>query len=150
MTTFQTNTKTLLTMLTVAICLLSGCTKQSQFPVSEPTTALEFGHGGGFAGIEYRFVLLPDGRLFKQGDPNTFIKKVSSNTTTQLFQNIRSIASTTFVLNDPGNTYEYINFHDGESKARFVWNSDIQSTLGSNLELNHSILMNYTKMDETN
>ncbi len=123
-----------LVLLTVTCC-------SSKISPSHAPTRIEFGHGGGFAGIEYRYTLLPDGRLFESKSENVFLKRIDLRIAKQLFNNIESISTSMLAINEPGNTYSYLLYVDGENKARYVWNSDNRSTLRTNLQINHNVLI---------
>ena len=136
------------TTLGLSIAFLVAISTQScsskTYPEQEVKEKIEFGHGGGFAGKEHRFVLLNDGRLFSITSDKTFISRLPSVTSDQLFTNLANLNKNIPDINEPGNTYSFIQFQEGENNARWVWNSSNQATLDSQLNILHSILMKFT------
>ena len=133
-------------LVIMTLFLVMSCSTRSSYPAKKPNKSIEFGHGGGFAGKEYRYELLPDGRLFqKQSESYTFIAKIPSKTTSQLIANVDRLANQMLVIDEPGNTYQFLQCNQDEKKARWVWNSANQTNLGSLLVINHEILMELTK-----
>ena len=139
------------TLVMLALLLLmhlhTSCTK-TQYPAQPKSPHIEFGHGGGFAGIEYRYTLLNDGRIFKQENQPVFLFKLPHGQSKQLFENILEIYHKDNSLNDPGNTYQFITYHDKVQSKRWVWNSSNQATFDAHLSINHSILMNFIHENE--
>ncbi len=128
-------------MLLLTFTLIAySCSDRFVFP-EKPDQFIAFGHGGGFVGKEYRYTLFPDGRLFSRSDSTQFLSRVPTKTTTQIFSNIRKLASGMKVVNDPGNTYGFVQWQEKEKNARWVWNSSNRANLGSELQINHAILM---------
>ena len=129
---------------------LPSCSDKTLFPAQSMGKTVQFGHGGGFAGIEYRYVLLSDGRLFSKSTKKeyVFMKKIPKRTAVQLSSNIDALASSILAVNDPGNTYQFLELHGDEKKARWVWNSSNRTNLDSELQINYSLLMRYTSSTE--
>jgi hypothetical protein len=132
-----------LVWLLIFTFLTSTCTRKHSFPHQTPQHAVEFGHGGGFAGIEHRYILLPNGQLFSKTAEGQFrfIRKVPKRMNTQLFANIEKLASSIIVSNNPGNTYQFLAWTLDEKKARWVWNSSNRTKLDSDLLINYDIFM---------
>jgi|GEM_PF-5620462 len=129
-------------LLVIFFCI--GCASRTVYPETTPSTLIEFGHGGGFAGIEYRYELLEDGRIFSfVNDQHTFLDRIPKKTADQLFANIDKLAKSALVVDKPGNTYGYIKWTDDATKARFIWDSADRSLNQTEFKINHGIMMQF-------
>lgn len=103
-----------------------------------------FGSGGGFAGIENRYCLLENGNLYKVSFPDNKghkLGKIKSNLSKQLILNMDHIQKHTPEMNQPGNVYRFIEYHENDGKKTYIWNNT--SDQNQELTILHSILMKY-------
>ena len=84
-----------------------------------------FGKGGGFAGIETRYILLDDSRLYIQPGIKSgfqYIGKVDRKLTKQMFHNYQNLGLEQMDLNEPGNMYYFIEKRQGQQvNKKLVW-----------------------------
>ncbi len=101
-----------------------------------------FGKGGGFAGIEQTYALLQSGDLYKkqsiQDQKFQFIKRLKSDETKQVFSNYEFLGLRSIQLNEPGNTYTFIEYADKSGKRKITWGGT--DLVPGNLKLFYSIL----------
>lgn len=149
---FSQNNYALIKLGLIALSFMCiSCSHLQKVHDTTKTPIIVFGHGGGFAGIEHRFLLYSDGRIFKN-DLNGnmhFVIKVPKRTYDQLQSNIHQMAESMLVINDPGNTYQFLEWLEEEKKAKWLWNSSNRTNLDSDLKINHGILMHYASRAET-
>lgn len=105
---------------------------------------IEFGGGGGFAGIGQSFVLLENGQLFQLAidGKETFLVALKGAALKQLFSNSRRISHLES-FNKPGNTYKFIHVIDSKKNTKkFTWGD--QFSAPKELVIFHQILSKYT------
>lgn len=109
---------------------------------SYPKDIIYFGKGGGFTGIETTYALLESGDLYKkQTIPDQgyqFIKRLKPEETKQVFSNYEFLGLGALQLNDPGNTYTFIEYSNKTSNNKLTWGGT--DSLPGNLKLFYSIL----------
>jgi hypothetical protein len=102
---------------------------------------IHFGHGGGFSGIVYHYVLDETGQLFKTdafSDESTLIKKIDTQVVKELFLSIEEDRLDQFTINQPGNTYKFIEIHQNGVVNKMVWNGKSE---------NNSLNLLYTQLN---
>jgi hypothetical protein len=110
-----------------------------------PKNILYFGKGGGFAGMEFTYALLESGDIYQKKnveDKFTFITRLSADDTKQIFTNYEFLGIPAMQLNEPGNTYSFIEFSNSSEKHKLIWNGQAAP---DNLKLFYSILVHYVK-----
>jgi len=107
-----------------------------------PKDIIYFGQGGGFAGIETTYALLESGDLYKKQSLNdaeyTFIKRLPTGETKQIFSNYAFLGIPAMQLNQPANTYQFIEYADKASRQKLVWGG--AEDVPGNLKLYYSLL----------
>lgn len=110
-----------------------------------PKNIIYFGNGGGFAGMEFTYALLENGDLYKKKsveDKFSFITRLSADATKQIFSNYEFLGIPAMQLNEPGNTYFFIEFSNPSEKHKLVWSGQAAP---DHLKLFYSILVHYIK-----
>lgn len=100
------------------LLLLHACTTNNlaqQTGVEEIT----FGSGGGFTGKVTSYVLNTTGQLTEIENPNGLSKKLSKETTSQIFALAQELK--TYSYNKPDNLYSFIEIRTKENTNRIVW-----------------------------
>lgn len=108
-----------------------------------PKNIIYFGNGGGFSGLETTYGLMESGDLYKKknlGDEYTFLTRLKSDDVKQIFLNFEFLGLATMQLNEPGNTYSFIEISNSEKKHKLTWSG--QAAPG-NLKLFYSILQHF-------
>ena len=119
----------------VAVIVILSCSSSRILPTNTEGERIEFGKGGGFAGIEDRFVLHETGFLMKKvmgSDSLTLIHKLDNNHSKQIFANYELLSLNEIELNDPGNIYKFIYKYDEGKEHKLVWHG---KTVHNNLNL---------------
>ncbi len=107
-----------------------------------------FGKGGGIAGTETTYALLENGDLYKKAGITSkyvLVKSLTKEETKQTFKNLEFLGINTMQLNDPGNTYNFIQFKD-KSHPRIVWSGNTNTP--GNLKTFFTILNYYANLDQ--
>ena len=126
------------------IALLS-CKSKPINPLQYTESRIVFGHGGGFSGLEKTYALLENGALFeltKMGQEYIKLDKVPKEQVSQLLTNFNFLKFDELKLNEPGNTYKFIELNVNGSQNRIVWGN---SKVDRNVSVMHEILMNLIK-----
>ena len=93
-----------------------------------------FGSGGGFSGIETSFTLLSDGRLYTSNlldSTHVELGVLESNLAKQIFLNYHDLGLNDLNLDNPGNTYKFIAFNDGENTHKITWDVEENRNLSN-------------------
>lgn len=114
------------------LCTLLFSCKSREFPAdTTEQSMIRFGSGGGFTGFYTNYMLMEDGRLFKQADPDkvvVWMQKVSASTRKSCFARVDSLGLKTLDFQQPGNmtyfidvveqgTHHEVSWGDGKSRA---------------------------------
>lgn len=110
------------------VCLFSSCASTVKSPKDYKGGQLISGEGGGFTGIEYRYILLENGQMFSQlgaREEFTSLGKLDWKLTKQLYSLADQYGvDKKEVLNQPGNRYRFLEWSSGDKLIRNVWNPD--------------------------
>lgn len=108
--------------------------------------------GGGFAGIEHRYLLQESGWMFYQvgtQEKITRIARLSTNQTAQLFKIATDMDIWGANFNKPGNTYNVLEIIESGKSNRLVWDSYNEQVPYDWKNLNE-ILMTFGKKNNKN
>ncbi len=103
---------------------LYACRSHKYTAASLPDEVLIFGNGGGFTGIEHRYILCDNGQLFRQEGVGGAIEAAGylrRRTARQAFEAIDSLGLRTLHYEKPGNVYHFFELPSGETAHRIVW-----------------------------
>ncbi|MDX1683656.1 MAG: hypothetical protein R3275_00385 [Saprospiraceae bacterium] len=115
---------TMLFFSPIVLILMLSCATFQTLPSDYEGDMIEFGHGGGFAGIEYSHILLDNGDVFKEQSNESYKphKRLDDDAVTQIFNNAKLLNLASLEYMKPGNTYRFIEVRiDGKSN-RLSWN----------------------------
>lgn len=133
----------------IVLFLFSFSCKTQQLPPDQYKDAqISFGSGGGFSGEYHEYTLLDDGRLFQKnrdGQSYTFLKKLNTSTTTQLFQNIKTFGIDSYKYNEPQNLYYFLSYSTPNTTNKIVWSGQPENKL-STINSMYKLLVTYTKI----
>lgn len=90
-----------------------------------PDNMLIFGKGGGFTGIEHRYLLCDNGQLFRQEGVSAPVEAAGylrRRTAREAFEAIDSLGLRTLHYEQPGNVYHFFELPSGKTSHRIVWN----------------------------
>jgi hypothetical protein len=93
-------------------------------PSTYSATFLTWGEGGGFAGIEKRFHVLPSGKVYQSSSLDSLITspgKLDANLTTQIFDQIQAFDLNQYHYYQPGNRYFFLIPEGSLDSTRIVW-----------------------------
>ncbi len=111
--------------LSLFLLLFVACsTTRYNHPTEYPDARINFGHGGGFSGMVTEYVLLDNGQLLKkmnQVDSFEMVTTVDKNQTTQLFNNYKFLNIGSVQYDQPGNMYNFIQFHHLDAEHKIIW-----------------------------
>lgn len=132
-------------LICLSFLLHVSCAVKKINPLEYSKTKILFGAGGGFSGAEHSFMLLDNGQLFsmgKIGEEPTRLGKIDLNKAKQVFQTYNLFNFGNIDLNDPGNTYKFLEYSANGSSHKITWgNSDVDEKL----DIVHAILMKHMK-----
>ncbi len=93
-----------------------------------PASQIIFGNGGGFAGVVNSYYLLENGQIFFQKGVShelTAQKNVKKKVAQTAFTACDALHLDTIKLNEPGNTYSFIERKTADGKSyRITWAND--------------------------
>lgn len=106
--------------------VLFSC-KAREFNANELSgSMLVAAEGGGFAGIEHRYLLHESGWMYYQVGTQEKVKRVarlSTNQTAQLFKIATDMDIWGVEFNKPGNTYNVLEIIESDKSNRLVWDA---------------------------
>ena len=104
--------------------MLFAC-KSREFPDDTDTqTVVRFGSGGGVTGYYTTYVLLDDGRLFQQKDPNKEVvwhSKVPAKSRKALFEQMDTMGIRSMNQKEPGNMTYFIDLVESGKHHEVSW-----------------------------
>ncbi len=132
--------------LPVMGCLFLAACHTSKYSADHlPDNLIIFGRGGGVVGMEYRYMLCPNGQLFLQkgikGSINS-LGRIPLGRAKDAFRRVAEWNVSVWAYNEPGNMYQFVEW-DGH---RVAWNPHT-SELGvpSEVPLLYNQLMDIVK-----
>jgi hypothetical protein len=131
----------LYTLVLIGLTSAAACGKKFKAG-SLPKEQIVFGTGGGMAGIERRFILLPNGQLFEQRGFETpkELPGIDKKTAKALWQQAQTIGMPREGAAQLGNTYQFFEMPAGEQPARAAW-SPQQEDISPDLKQYYELLM---------
>lgn len=130
-------------MLFGLVCLVSSCASTVKSPKDYKGNQLISGEGGGFTGVEYRYILLENGQMFSRlggREEFTSLGKLDWKLAKQLYSLADQFEVDKEVINQPGNRYRFLEWASGDKLIRNVWNPDEGSYPKELDELNKMII----------
>lgn len=141
----------LLSIIAFSVLLFTNCKTTGPIsPQKYEGKQIEFGSGGGFSGAIKSFTLLDDGTLFENiafKDSSVVLLKVEKNLSDQIFANYEILKLAELSVNEPGNTYKFLNFRDDVTEQKLVWSGN---SVDKNLTLFYNILKSIKTETGTN
>ncbi|MEO5581877.1 MAG: hypothetical protein ABIR66_04250 [Saprospiraceae bacterium] len=113
-----------------------------------PKSIIYFGNGGGFTGFETTYALLESGDVYKKNgfqDQCVYLCRLKPNETKQIFSNYEFLGLSAIELNEPGNTYSFIEFSNSNTKHKLTWDRSGSGTVPGNLKLFNSLLLHFVQ-----
>jgi hypothetical protein len=118
--------KQILFLVPLSILSLWACQKKIA-TAQLPETQLVFGNGGGFAGTEYTYALLEDGRILavqKNAAEQKIVSRIGKAKAKTQFAASDSMRLATRLYDKPGNIYHFIVVKKAAKKEnRIVWDA---------------------------
>lgn len=102
---------------------------------------IQIGFGGGIVGKETSYALYQDGSLESEGK---VIKNLSNSVTKQLFSNFTTLGLQEVEFQNPGNTYQFIEFKLNGVNRRMAWNPS-DNEVQKELKLYYSTFNHYVQ-----
>ncbi len=103
---------------------LFACRSHKYAAETLPDNVLIFGQGGGFTGIEHRYILCDNGQLFRQEGVSAPIEEAGHpgrRTAREAFEAIDSLGLRSLHYRQPGNVYHFLELPSGKSSHRIAW-----------------------------
>lgn len=113
--------------------LLLSCASFKVPPGQYQGDQIFWGSGGGFVGKELGYVLLDNGEVYKLNKMGGFdaFKKLSTESTTQIFANAQNIGLEKIKWMKPGNTYRFIQINKEGTINRVSWSDQTEDAPGN-------------------
>lgn len=106
-------------LIFVLSVLTSGC-RPAHYTLNQlPKEQIRFGKGGGFTGMERRWILLKNGQVFEAGKSE--LPKIKKKTAENLFKTAENLSLAKVQFSHPGNTYSFLEIPNGNDYQRIVW-----------------------------
>ena len=110
-----------------SLLLLMACKTIDFNPNTYTGDYITIGEGGGIAGIETSYHILPNGQIFKQSSidtTHTQLPSLDEATVRQALASYRDLALDTYSYREPGNIYRFMAFQIDGKKNRIVWHDE--------------------------
>lgn len=113
-----------LLVLAVIICVSAqfSCSSKSVDLINYSDPIIRYGKGGGITGFKSEYILLHDGRIFRQ-DPVTdslsYMRRVANRKTKVAFTDFDQLSRT--ALYAPGELYYYISRKSDKNVTHLIW-----------------------------
>jgi hypothetical protein len=103
-------------LLLIAFSLLLINCSSNKNATANDTLTIAFGNGGGFAGIETKYIVEPSGKLLKiYGKDTLVLKTINNQNLKQLFKDAEKLKDYKYFK--PDNIYQFIEINNN----RIVW-----------------------------
>ena len=136
--------------LIVLILLFSSCNRKIVLPNAYVKPMISFGQGGGFTGIEKKYILQTDGNLFEKTynkEEYTHLSRIKAQECDQLFDNYKNLGLGELQVNQPENMYYFIEFSSGENQKNLTWGDSFKSN--QNLSIFFRTLMHLIRTENS-
>jgi len=117
------------TIIILSLVLLMACKTIDFNPRTYAGDYITIGEGGGIAGIETSYHILPNGKIFKQSSIDTVYTQLPSldeAAVRQALDSYRNLALDEYSFEDPGNIYRFMSFQVDGKKNRIVWHDEVK------------------------
>ncbi len=111
-------------VLAGGVLVLHACRSHKYSAEALPERVLVFGQGGGFVGVEHRYVLCDNGQLFEQEGveaPAVEVGHLGRRAARAAFEAIDSLGLRAIDYRVPGNVYAFLEIPSGAGVHRIVW-----------------------------
>ncbi len=111
-------------VLCLCIVGVSSCKVVKYTPEKFPGNQIRWGSGGGFAGIETTYVLLPNGQLFKRagvGASYIELKPLKKKEARDYFEKVASLQLFKQDIDKPGNMYYFLREITEATDSQATW-----------------------------
>jgi len=98
--------------------------KQTKYTAEKlPEKQLRWGNGGGFVGKESSHILCDNGQIFNRDmmGKTSEAGKTKGKKAKAIFKTVESLGLSKMEFNHPGNTYNFLEFQEGDMVSRVVW-----------------------------
>lgn len=126
--------------LALIICTLASCSSSKSASNTLANEQIRFGYGGGFTGAVTSYCITNSGKSFKQENFEISKLRASNVGIDECFQQCQAIGFGEMNINNPGNTYSFIEHKVGNQLHRVTWNPH-QVSLPSDLVLFNNMLL---------
>jgi hypothetical protein len=108
-------------LATTFLCLACNRPKYAADKLS--VNQIRWGTGGGFVGKESAHILCDNGQLFNRDilGVTAAAGKTKAAKAKALFKTISALELAKMDMNQPGNTYSFLEYQEGDSVSRVVW-----------------------------
>ncbi len=103
---------------------LSSCKTKQYAATALPDKKIVFGKGGGFTGAVTEYILLENAQLFEHPflqDSLVTMEAMKKKTCKQAFKTLDKIDKSKLGVQEPGNLYYFLHYHDGENHYETTW-----------------------------
>ncbi len=103
---------------------LFACRSHKYAASTLPEEVLIFGQGGGFTGIEHRYILCDNGQLFRQEGVSAAIEeagRLPRRAAREAFEALDALGLRALHYEQPGNVYHFFELPSGKSSHRIAW-----------------------------
>lgn len=116
-------------LLLISMITIIACKTKKYAYKDMPGNYLVFGSGGGFRGIEDRYILIESGQIFygvAGAKEMKEMKGITASKAKKYLQDAKKIFLDTVELSPIGNTYQFMEYVDGILKKRISWSGNIK------------------------
>lgn len=134
-------------LLFAIVLLLMSCKGKDLMTMEVDENFIIAAEGGGFAGLEHRYLLLTSGRLYYQragNDTLHYLGILDRNQTRQLFNNADVIKGDPDAGSGPGNRYFLLEYSYGSGSMKKVWDPD-GVAVPDRWRLLHQVILSFGK-----
>ena len=127
LTSFALKTTLAVTIIALSLLFLMACKTIDFNPQTYTGDYITIGEGGGIAGIETSYHILPNGKTFKQSSidtAHTQLPSLDKAAVQQALASYQNLALDEYSFEDPGNIYRFMSFQVEGKINRIVWHDE--------------------------
>lgn len=128
-------------LLYIIFILFGSCASNRNNSLSSSVSLISFGNGGGFTGIETKYILNKKGELSVINRDTTMIKHVAKKKLHDIFELTSKLEN--YKFSEPQNIYQFIEINYSSGTNRIVWN--VNSNISADVKNLNEKLINETK-----